>query len=247
VRLAGVLVVLALSGCRCDRNTDAPAAPLPSASTSAAPTFDLVLHRAALMAFGSSIPLPLSQNFDEEVPDVRPALERSAKAHPNEPLPLRVARDVPYGQLTRLVQAAIAYRVTSWALFSEDSNATMRSFVVSAPGALPSGRCFARLWVAGDAVVHVGIDPGNEGGTMSGVVVRPRDGAVQAQKALDVVRRLDSSCKEGQLRLYTQPTASFGPIFDLGIAAAAAPPRVGNLMLGVPSLGPLDTPVEIVP
>jgi hypothetical protein len=245
VRLAGFVVVLAMSGCRCDRSTDAPASPAPSASA-ATPSFDLVLHRAALMAFGSSVPLPLSQNFEEEVPEVRPALERSAKAHPNAPLPLRIARDVPYGQLTRLMQAALAYRVTSWQLFSEDAGATMRSFVVDAPGALPSGRCFARLWVASDAVVHVGIDPGNEGGTMSGVVVRPRDGAVQSAKALDVVRRLDSACKGGQLRLYTQPTAPFGPVFDLGVAAAAAPPKVGGLMLGVPSIGPLDTPVEVV-
>jgi hypothetical protein len=245
VRLALLVVVLALSGCRCDRNGDTPA-PAPSASTASTQSFDLVLHRAALMAFGSSVPLPLSQNFDEEIPEVRPALERSAKAHPQGPLPLRIARDVPYGQLTRLMQAAIAYRVTSWEIFSEDTNSAQRSFVVSAPGALPSGRCFARLWVAGDAVVHVGIDLGSEGGTMSGVVVRPRDGAVQANKALDVVRRLDSACKEGQLRLYTQPTAPFGPVFDLGVATAAAPPKVSGLMLGVPSVGPLDTPVEVV-
>lgn len=241
-----LVVALAVSGCRCDRNTDAPALPAPSSKAASANTFDLVLHRDALMAFGSSVPLPLSQNLDEEVPEVRPALERAAKAHPNGTLPLRIAREVPYGQLTRLMQAAIAYRVTRWELFAEDRNGALRSFVADAPGALRSDRCFARLWVAGDAVVHVGIDQGNEGGTMSGVVVRPRDGAVQATKAVDVVRRLDSACTEGQLRLYTQPTARFGGVFDLGLAAAAAPPKVSSLMMGVPSIGPLDTPVEIV-
>jgi hypothetical protein len=220
---------------------------VPSASASTAPTFDLFLQRSALIAFGNATPLPVSQEFDEEILAVRPALERAAKAHPDGPLPMRVARDVPYGQLTRITQAAIAYRVTRWELFSEDATGTLRSFAVSAPGALPAGRCFARMWVAGDAVVHVGFDAGGDAAALTGVVVRPRDGKVQATKALDVVRRLDSACTEGQLRLYTQPTAPFGALFDLGVAAAAAPPKVGNAMLGVPSIGPLDTPVEIVP
>ncbi|MGZ3420871.1 MAG: hypothetical protein ACXVEE_23545 [Polyangiales bacterium] len=245
MRPLGFLLVLALSGCTCGRKQETPPAPTPAAS--AAPTFDLALHHAALVAYGNSTPLPVSAEFGEEIPAVRPALERAAKAHPNAPLPMRVSRDVPFGQLTRIAQAAIVYRVTSWQLFAEDASGTLRSVVISAPGALPSGRCFARIWVSADNAMHVGLDPGGDSASMIGVVVRPKDGALQPGKALDVVRRLDSACTEGQLRVYTQPTASFGSVFDLALAAAAAPPKVGGLMLGVPSIGPLDSPVEVVP
>ena len=96
-------LVVALSGCTCRREQPSPVSTPDTAPSDLA--HDLELQRIALLAFGNSIPLPVSEEFNEEVPQVRPALERAAAARPNQPLRLRVARDVPFGQVTRLMQA----------------------------------------------------------------------------------------------------------------------------------------------
>ncbi|MBI2389015.1 MAG: hypothetical protein HYV09_05295 [Deltaproteobacteria bacterium] len=246
-------LAIAASGCTCRKEqpvtVDVPppsdATPLPPATR----TFELDLHRTALIAFGNSTPLPVSAEFQEEVPEVRPALERASAERPNAPLRMRVARDVPYGQLTRLMQAALGYRVMSWELHIEDASRTLQTVTVLPPGPTPRGSCWARAWVGPDERVQLGVDVlADAMAGMLGVLVVPKDGRLQANPVLDVLRRMDDRCATGQTRLYSQATARVGPVLDLAraIATATPPPHLRELLLQVPSIGPLDSPTELV-
>lgn len=251
-RLLALALVVAVSGCTCGRKDAGPtAAPAPSASSSAPapPSFDLELHRTALTAFGNTTPLPVSEEFQEEVPALRPPLERATAQKPNAPLRLRVHRDVPYGQLTRLMQTALAFRVTGWELLVEDASGALQSVHVLPPGPMPRGNCWARAWVGPDVRVQLGIDVDADAKAgLHGVLVPPKDGNVNAVTAADVLRRMDARCKEGQLRLYSQPTARVGPVFDLarGLDLATPAPHVAEHLFAVPSIGALDAADELV-
>lgn len=243
-----LLAVCVLAGCRCRGEHDSASSP-PAAASSTTESVDLELRRDTLLAFGNAIPLPLSPEFDQDVPALRPPLARAAAAHPNTPVAIRVARDVPYGQLTRLMQAGIGFRVTRWTLLGTDVGGAPRTVTVSGPGPLPSSRCFARIWIAPDGAAHVGYDTGSDADApMTDVVVRAANGAPQVDKVVGTLHRLDARCDKGELRVYTQPSAPFGPLFDVAFAIDAASPRphVSQLMAAVPSLGPLDTPRELV-
>lgn len=251
----GLVVAVSSTGCRCNGPSpsgDPTPAPAPSTSGTAGsfPEHDLHLLRTAIVAYGNTTPLPVSEEFSEPVEALRPPLERATSMRPNAPLRLRVARDVNYGQLTRLMQAALAYRVIEWDVIAEDASGKPRVVRVKGPGPLPRGNCFARAWVGPDARVQLGIDPQAVDGSpvgMTGVIVNPKQGAVVVDKVVDVVRRLDARCATGQVRLYSQPTARFGPVFDLAVGLDDASPRphLSELMLAVPSLGPLDSPSEV--
>lgn len=240
--------VLAFAGCTCRR-----ASPPPESSTDSAPppvAHELTLQRTALIAFGNTTPLPVSEEFNEEIPEARPALERAAGLRPNQALRMRVARDVPYGQLTRLMQAALAFRVVSWELTFDDASGASQKLTLRGPGPTPRGACWARAWVGPDARVVVGLDVGADTSTgMTGVLVNPRDGQPRGDKVVEVARRMDARCKGGDLRLYSQPTARSGPVLDVARAyvTASPPPHLGDLVLAVPSIGPLDSNDEIAP
>jgi len=247
-RLCVLSIAVAISGCTCGKKEPAPTdAGAPAASASAAPTFELELKRTTLIAFGNSTPLPVAEDFQEEVPALRPPLERAAAQKPNAPLRMRVARDVPYGQLTRLMQAALGFRVPSWDLWVEDTSGTLQSVHVLPPGPTPRGNCWARAWVGPDARVQLGIDVGADAGAMHGVLVQPKDGVVNGALATEVLRRMDAHCKEGQVRLYSQAPARVGPVFDLAraIAAASPAPHLAEQLFAVPSIGPLDSADEL--
>ncbi len=240
--------LVAFAGCTCRR--DAPSGTGSTDSGPAAPAHELTLQRTALIAFGNTTPLPVSEEFNEEVPAVRPALERAAGLRPNQALRMRVARDVPYGQLTRLMQAALAFRVVSWELTFDDPNGTPQLVTLRGPGPTPRGACWARAWVGPDARVVVGLDVGADTSTgMTGVLVQPRDGQPRGDKVVEVVRRMDARCKTGEVRLYSQPTARTGPVLDVAraLATTAPPPHVGEPVLAVPSIGNLDSTDEIAP
>lgn len=243
-------LAIAVSGCTCPKEQAATidADPAPVAAADAA-SFELDLHRTALVAFGNSTPLPVSVEFQEEIPEVRPALERATAQRPNAPLRMRVARDVPYGQLTRLMQAALAYRVMSWELHVEDASRALQTITVLPPGPMPR-TCWARAWVGPDGRVQLGVDVLNDAmAGMLGVLVVAKDGRPQESKAVDVLRRMDAQCPKGQTRVYSQPTARVGPVFDLAraIVTATPAPHVSEVLLQVPSIGPLDSPTELVP
>lgn len=239
--------VVVLAGCTCRRDPPGGAQPTDSAEAAA---HDLTLQRTALIAFGNTTPLPVSEEFNEEVPAVRPALERAAGVRPNAPLRMRVARDVPYGQVTRLMQAALAFRVVQWELSWDDYNGSSQKLTLRGPGPAPRGSCWARAWVGPDARVVVGIDVGSDTSTgMTGVVVNPRDGLPRGDPIVEVVRRMDARCKGGDMRLYSQPTARVGPLLDVARAFSTASPRpsVADIVLAVPSIGHLDSAEEIAP
>ena len=211
---------------------------------------ELELQRTALIAFGNTIPLPVSEEFGEDVPQVQPALDRATAQRPNLPLRIRVARDVPYAQLTRLMQAALANRVLQWELQIADITGTIRIVAIKAPSPTPRGECWARAWVGPDARVVVGLDLGSDAAAngMTGVLVQPKDERVQGNLVVDAVRRVDEHCAKGQLRIYSQASARVGPAFDLAHAFSTAPlpPKVNDLVFAVPSVGPLDSPLEIM-
>ena len=238
--------VVTIAGCTCRRDAPVVVAPVDTAVDELA--HDLTLQRNVLIAFGNATPLPLSDEMTEEVPALRPPLERAATQHPNAPLAMRVARDVPYAQLTRLMQAALAFRVVNWELQSEDASGTVHKVLVRGPGPTPRGTCWARAWVGPDARVLVGLDLGGDSATgMTGVLVNPRDERVQGDKVVDVLRRVDARCKSGEVRLYSQPTARAGPVLDLARAfsTASPPPHLVDVLLAVPSIGHLDSVNEL--
>lgn len=253
-RLCLLSLSVAISGCTCGKQAPSSTGPAPSASvapsaSAEAPKFDLELQRNALIAFGNSTPLPVSEEFQEPVAALDPPLERASKQQPNAPLRMRVARDVPVGQLTRMMQVALAYRVPAWDLFFEGPHGGLQSVHVLPPGPTPRGNCWARAWVGPDARVQTGIDVAGEvGAGMHGVLVNAKDGLVNGTLVVDVVRRMDARCKEGQLRLYSQPTARVGSLFDAAHAVATANPAVhlAELLVAVPSVGALDTPDELL-
>lgn len=242
------LIAVVFAGCTCRREqTVADATPPDVAVDELA--HELTLQRTALIAFGDTTPLPVSDEFNEEVPALRPPLERATAQRPNEPLRMRVARDVPYGQLTRLMQAALGFRVMSWELQFEDLSGVVRRLNVKPPGPTPRGSCWARAWVGPDSRVVLGIDVDAETSSgMTGVLVNPAVDRVATSKAIDVVRRMDARCKTGEIRLYSQPTARSGPVFDLAYAFSTASPKpnVGDVSFAVPSIGHLDNADELV-
>ncbi len=246
-----IFLVTAISGCTC-RHEQATSTPDAAADTT--PTNELVhdleLRRTALIAFGNTTPLPVSEDFTEDVPQVRPALDRAAAQRPNQPLRIRVTRDVPFAQLTRLMQAALANRVLQWELQIEDITGTVRVVSVKAPSPTPRGECWARAWVGPDARVVIGVDLAADAtpNGMTGILVSPKEDRVQGQLVLDAVRRADARCEKGQLRIYSQPSARVGLAFDVAYAFSTAPtkPKINDLVFAVPSVGPLDSVVEVV-
>ena len=258
--LVQLLVIAALPcviGCRCNRS-ESTTSNAPAASTSASPAdadveVELHLVRRALVAFGQTTPLPISAELNEEVPELRPPLERAAAARAGKPIRMRVERDVPFGQVTRLMQAAIAFRVGLWEISTPGTDGTLRSIEVKTPGPLPRGSCFATAWVGPDDKVQVGLDksmtaPGDAATEMVGTIVWPIAGQVGIANIVSVVHRLDARCTEGSFRVYASPTGQFGPAFDVarGMADANPKPHVSTLQLAVPSLGPMDSPGEVL-
>jgi hypothetical protein len=255
-----VLLVLPLSpACVCHRN-DGDTAPTeasaPSSSSADAPqpvTWDLQLRHHTLEAYGNTTPLSVSQEFEDPVPQVMPALEKAAEARGLDPVKLRVERDVPYGQVTRLMQAGIGARIGTWEVMSIGADGSMHGVVVKAPGALPRGQCWMRAWVGPDQRVLVGgygkteglPDGGND---MVGTLVLPAVDRVAWEKVIDVVRRLDAACPTGQLRVYAQPAGAWGGVFDLvlGFHDANPPPHVREILMQVPSLGPMDSTLDVI-
>jgi hypothetical protein len=243
-------------GCRCDRSAPPSTtddAPMASTDSGANVEVELQLLRNALVAFGNTTPLPVSPEFNEEVPELRPPLERAASVRAGQPIRMRVERDVPFGQVTRLMQAGIGYRIGSWTVWTPGTDGKLRSIDVKTPGPPPRGSCYATAWVGPDDKVQVGLDrsmtvPGDAEAEMVGTIVWPVAGHVGVANVVSVVRRLDARCAEGPFRIYASPTGSFGPAFDLarGMADAEPKPHVSTLQLAVPSLGPLDTPGEVL-
>src|SRR5262249_20302021 len=88
-------------------------------------------------------------------------------------------------------------------------------------------------------------DGGND---VIGTLVLPAIDRVAWEKVNDVVRRLDAACPTGQLRVYAQPAGAWGGVFDLvlGFHDAHPPPHVREIMLQVPSLGPMDSTAEVI-
>lgn len=250
--MRALVILFAFAGCTCRREARPEATKTDPvvAKDVAVEEVDLTLQRTALIAFGNATPLPVSEEFNEEVPQLRPPLERAAGARPNQPLRMRVARDVPYGQLTRLMQAALAFRVVQWELHTlptDDANGVIRKVNARAPGPTPRGNCWARAWVGPDARVVIGLDLGGDSATgMTGVLVNPRDGNVVADSVMNVLRRIDARCKSGETRLYSQPTARSGPLLDLATAfSTASPPHLAEIVFSVPSIGHLDNVDEL--
>ena len=260
--LLAMAALCCANGCRCSRSDpqpsgDAGSAPgAPSAGPSAAVEVELHLLRGALVAFGNTTPLPVSAEFNEEVPELRPPLTRAAAARGDKPVRMRVERDVPFGQVTRLMQAAIAYRVGLWEVWTRGEDGVLRSIEIRTPGPLPRGSCYATAWVGPDDKVQVGLDKamtigadaGDAASEMLGTIVWPVAGKVGVANIATVVRRLDARCAEGPFRVYASPTGQFGPAFDVarGMADTDPKPHVSTLQLAVPSLGPMDTPVEVL-
>jgi len=251
-------LVLVSSGCTCRKESPDPTPGAPPGGSSVAPTVaastkaDVQLLRTSLIVYGSSTPLPISADFTEPLAELGPALERAAKVRTNADdfVRMRVEREVNYGQLTRVLQAGIGHRIFRWEIVSSDANGSIRVIKTLAPGGFPRGNCFATAWIGPDQRVQVGIDtePVDAAAGMKGIIVSARDGRMALDNVLKVLHRLDTQCKEGQVRLLTQPTATFGPVMDLALAIEDAKdkPKVSQLQLVVPSLGPLDSPVEVV-
>lgn len=258
LRPSAWLLALPLAGCTC-RKEEAVGAPAPSPSASASASApaailkaDVQLFRTSLVVFGSSTPLPVTADFTEAVPELGPALQRAAKVRTNadDPVRMRVERDVNYGQLTRVLQAAIGQRIFRWEIVGLDAGGVPRAIKALPPAGYPAGNCFVTAWVGPDLRVQVGIDtaPLDASTGMKGVLVPSRDHRMATELVLSVVHRLDSQCKDGQVRLLTQPTATFGQLFDLALVFEDAKdkPKVSSLQFAVPSVGPLDSPVEVL-
>ncbi|MEO7093055.1 MAG: hypothetical protein ABI175_07390 [Polyangiales bacterium] len=261
-RLAVMIAAIALlpcafstgMGCRCNRQ-EAAQDTAASSTDARAVEVEVELHllRQAVVAFGNTTPLPVSPEFSEEVPELRPPLERAAASRPGQPIRMRVERDVPFGQVTRLMQAGIGHRIGVWQVWTRDAAGTLRSIEVKTPGPLPRGSCYATAWVGPDDKVQVGLDkamtgPGDAEAEMVGTIIWPVAGKVGVDNIVTVVRRLDARCAEGPFRVYASPTGTFGPAFDVarGVGEASPKPHVSTLQLAVPSLGPMDTPGEVL-
>ena len=267
--MLAIAPLVAAGGCTCggahrddpvSTSSDARTAPS-TPSTEGTPNaleWDLHLQRNALVAFGNTTPLPVSSEFQEVVPALNPPLERAAGARKQLPLRIRAERDVPYGQLTRLMQAAIGYRVSEWELIAVGLDGAMQSIAVKGPGGMPRGTCWARAWVGPDQRVLVGFDARtgsfgdaavpDAGDGIAGVLAWQQDGRLGWERVAQIVARLDPVCPEGVARIYAQPTGALGPVFDLlrGFSEYRPAPHVHTLQLAVPSLGPLDSTTEVV-
>jgi len=239
------------SGCTCKRSPradDAGVAASPDAPTDGSNTTwretDMQLTRTALVAFGNTTPLPVSQEFIEEVPALDPPLTRVAGVRAGKPVRVRVERDVPYGQLTRMMQAGIGARIAMWEVVSTTWTGEVTSVELPPPGPIPRGDCWTRAWIGPDRRVQIYLD-------MKGVIVNAKDGRPDFDGFLTTLRRLDAKCAAGNpgnlVRLYTQPSAVFGPVFDLAraIVTATPKPNVSIVQFQVPSLAALDSPEEV--
>ncbi len=258
--LVGVALATSFGGCLCRKGEESTTPPADASGASmadapfASPIVDLHLQRRAIVGYGNTTPLPVSPEFSEEVPEVRPLLERVAKERGGAPIRIRVERDVPYGQLTRLMQAGLGYRIGVWELYGTRDGGGFLSVQVAPPGPLPRGFCYATAWIGPDAKVQVGMDrrtlayPGDAETHMFGTVVWPSSIGVATDHVLALVRKLDGACTEGQMRIYAQPTGTFGPAFDLALAFAEAKekPHLSKLLFAVPSLGPMDTIEDVI-
>src|SRR5438105_7972000 len=118
-----VLLVPCAPSCVCHhgeptKTNETTTAPSSSADAPATMTWELHLMHHALEAFGNTTPLPVSPEFEQPVPEVMPPLEHAAEIRGGEPVRLRIERDVPYGQVTRLMQAGIGARIGQWEVIS---------------------------------------------------------------------------------------------------------------------------------
>ena len=263
IALIGTIASLAcVPACVCHRatsddgtttTTTASANPSNGADAPGAIAWDLHLMHHALDAFGNTTPLPVSPEFDQPVPEVMPALEKAAGLRGVEPVRLRIERDVPYGQITRLMQAGIGARIARWQVISLGYDGATHAAIVRTPGGLPQGQCWMRAWVGPDDRVLIGGYGEKEGiadagSNVLGTLVLPAVDHVDWEKVTQVVRRLDAGCTSGQLRVYAQPAGSWGGVFDLvvGFDDAQPPPHIREVLLQVPSLGPMDSTFEVI-
>jgi hypothetical protein len=223
--------------------TSAPASPSASTSTSASaapPTFDLTLRRDALVAFGSTTTLPLDADFPK-VAALEAPLQKVARNHPGAPGRMRVGRDVPYGQVWRVVSSGAEAGIGAWEIATPRENGGEATLHVGTGLGLGEVDCFATAWIGPDASISTGLEA-------KGVLVRAAARRPPIEPFLQVVRRLDAKCKQGELRLNSQMTAIWGPIFDVGLAVetATTPPNVRSLRLAAGHVAPVDKVLEVV-
>ena len=250
VALGALCLAPSIVGCTCSESgssggrasTSASSSASVNASDAAIEQVDLFLHHHALFAFGNTTPLPIANDFQDAVPELEPSLSRAAQARALLPVRIRIDRDVPYGQVTRLMQAGYAYRITTYHVVTERRDGTLATVDLKAPSPLPRGDCWATAWCSPDGRVQVGLDA-------KGVIVSPKDGEVNAKSVASVLRRFDERCKDGPTRIYAQPSGAWERPFDLalGLAAEQPAPHLSTLQLQVPSIGPMDSPQEVVP
>jgi hypothetical protein len=242
--LVAILAASLATGCH-RRPTDpapAPTAP-PSASTSAEPArFDLELTRASFVAYGATTRLSLAGDLQEPAAELTAPMQKLARNLRGAPARMRVARDVPYGQLWRVISAGVAVGVGTWDLATPGVDAPEASVRVATGQGFGAATCFASVWVGPDASVTVGLES-------KGVLVKSHERRVPVDGVIAVVRRLDDHCAEGELRFNSQPSAVWGPVFDVvrGVGAAASPPKVRTVRLAIGHIAPVDQAVEVVP
>ncbi len=229
---------LAASGCR--RSAPSRGAPAPATSASA-PRFDLELSRASFIAYGASTPLPLTGDLQAPVPELAAPMQKVARNLAGARARMRVARDVPYAQVWRVISAGAKAGVGAWSLTTPLEGGPDASVEVTVGLGLGPVSCFASAWVGPDGSVTLGLEA-------KGILVKSRDRRAPIDRAIATVHRLDDHCADGELRLNTQPSAAWGPVFDLahGLGVAADPPKVRTLRLGVGNVAPVDMVTEVV-
>ncbi len=212
------------------------------AASAEAPRFDLELRRSAFVAYGATTPLSLAGDLQEPVPQLTAPMQKLARNLRGASARMRVARDVPYGQLWRVISAGVEAGVGAWELSTPGVGAPEASVHVSPGLGLGAATCFATAWIGPDASVTVGLEA-------KGVLVRAHERRPPVDGVLAVVRRLDDHCAEGELRFNSQPSAAWGPVFDVarGVDAATPPPKVHALRLAVGHVAPVDQALEVVP
>jgi hypothetical protein len=238
------LALVATLACACHRRTtNAAPAPSPSASASAEPArFDLELGPASFVAYGATTQLSLAGDLQESAPQLTAPMQKLARNLHGGPARMRVARNVPYGQLWRVISAGVSAGIGVWDLATPGVDGPEATVRIGAGLGLGATTCFAAAWVGPDATVVVGLEA-------RGVLVKAHERRVPIDDVIAVVRRLDDHCAEGELRFNSQPSAAWGPVFDLvrGVGAAASPPKVRTVRLAVGHIASVDAPVEVVP
>jgi hypothetical protein len=230
----------------CHRRTADPApAPAGAASASTSPEparFDLELTRASFVAYGATTQLSLAGDIQEPAPALTAPMQKLARNLHGAPARMRVARDVPYGQLWRVISAGVAVGVGTWDLATPSTDAPEATVRIATGLGLGATTCFASVWIGPDASATVGLES-------KGVLVKAHERRAPVDGVLAVVRRLDDHCTEGELRFNSQPSAAWGPVFDVvrGVAAAPNPPKVRTVRLAVGHIAPVDQTLEVVP